>query len=230
MNVDIRHRPAYASAYMYLDYDEAVHVERGAMAWHSDAIDVSAGIGSGGITSAIGRKMFGGEGILFGRYVAEVEGAFVCVTPPAPGDIEVIRAEEHNPILVTQGSLLAFADTVTVDTSYAGLTNVLLREGVTMLRLSGHGAALVSAFGGIEHFGLGDGQRLIVDSGHLVAHTADMVVRSKLHGGAATSALTGEGIVAEFTGPGELWLQTRAEAEIRSWLFPERYQNERSRQ
>ena len=36
-----------------------------------------------------------------------------------------------------------------------------------------------------------------------------------------TTLLSGEGLVATFTGPGTLWLQTRSPADFVGWLIPQ---------
>jgi uncharacterized protein (AIM24 family) len=68
---------------------------------------------------------------------------------------------------------------------------------------------------------------MVVDSAHLVGFDEGIQLRIKMLGGALTSGITGEGLVAEITGPGRVWIQTRSEAALGSWLFPDRSQNER---
>jgi uncharacterized protein (AIM24 family) len=41
-------------------------------------------------------------------------------------------------------------------------------------------------------------------------------------GGARVAAMSGEGIVARLTGPGPVFIQTRAEQGLTSWLAPSR--------
>lgn len=67
---------------------------------------------------------------------------------------------------------------------------------------------------------------MIVDTGHLVAwdHTVDIEVGAL--GSAAAAAASGEGLVARVTGPGRVWVQTRKEQQVGSWLSPERRQND----
>ena len=40
-------------------------------------------------------------------------------------------------------------------------------------------------------------------------------------GGCKSTLLSGEGLVATFTGPGTLWLQTRSPADLVGWLIPQ---------
>ena len=61
------------------------------------------------------------------------------------------------------------------------------------------------------------GERYVVDTGHLVAWegTTQYTLR-KAAAGFFRSMMSGEGIVAEFTGPGELLIQTRNLAALAS--------------
>ena len=164
-----------------------------------------------------------------GRYTANVQDAWVAVSPARPGDITDIILHPSGPGLVAEtGSLLAMSDTVEVDVKYAGLRNIVIREGATMLHASGEGHLLLCSFGGIVEHHLTHGQSIIVDTGHLVAYTDTCQVRIGPLGGLAVSAFSGEGLVAKITGQGEesrVYVQTRSEIEHRNWVLPERSQN-----
>jgi uncharacterized protein (AIM24 family) len=73
----------------------------------------------------------------------------------------------------------------------------------------------------------GDG----VDTGHVVAFDARMgyTLRRAARSGWIRSFMSGEALVAELTGPGDLWLQTRnleALAGALSPLFPSQQQGQ----
>ena len=69
---------------------------------------------------------------------------------------------------------------------------------------------LLSSFGAIHRKRLEAGERYVVDTGHLVAWegTTQYTLR-KATQGIFRSFVSGEGIVAEFMGPGEILIQTR---------------------
>ncbi|MGL5347534.1 MAG: AIM24 family protein, partial [Peptostreptococcaceae bacterium] len=78
------------------------------------------------------------------------------------------------------------------------------------LRTSGSGTLFVNSCGSIHKIILTEGQQYIVDSSHLVLWDNDMEFTTELAGGGlASSFFSGEGFVAKFTGPGEIWIQTR---------------------
>ncbi len=76
-------------------------------------------------------------------------------------------------------------------------------------------------FGAIHRKRLQPGERYVVDTGHLVAWegTTQYTLR-KAASGFFRSMMSGEGIVAEFTGPGELLIQTRNLAALAGLLRP----------
>jgi len=54
-----------------------------------------------------------------------------------------------------------------------------------------------------------EGERYIVDNGHLVAWNTKYVLERVASGGIISSLAAGEGLVCKFTGPGTVFLQTR---------------------
>ena len=97
-----------------------------------------------------------------------------------------------------------------------------MREGSMLLRLHGHGTALIAAYGGFRRFDLGEGEVVIVVSGYLVAFGDTMKIQVGPLGGVKTAMLSGEGLVAKLTGPGLVYIQTRAEQGLCSWMNPAR--------
>ena len=90
-----------------------------------------------------------------------------------------------------------------------------------MLRASGIGVVLLSAFGALAHRTLAPGERHLVDTGHLVAWPADTSYTLRKATRSLFRSLTsGEGLVAEFTGPADLLLQTRDLRALASALTP----------
>jgi uncharacterized protein (TIGR00266 family) len=214
-------------AYLVLAAGEPAFVERKAMAAMSSGVSVRASTGGTGIGRALARKAIGGEGLVFSCYVGDLTDAWVAITPPYPGDIETIEVAPGREMLLETGALLAYSGGVDVSLRYGGMRGVVMQEGIAFLRVCGEGQAVVCSYGAIEHLAVGPGEDLIVDTGHIVAFTDGMEFGLELLGSAATSALTGEGVVARFRGPGEVLIQTRAERDLRGWLLPDREQNSR---
>lgn len=227
MDVRIECQPSYAMAYLSLDVGESALVEHGAMAAMSAGISVGVGIGPGGIAKAVLRKTLGGESFFMGRYTADLHGAWVAVSPKFPGDITLVHVTPGHSYAFEAGAFLAASEGVDVDVKYAGVRTVLLREGATMLGVRGTGKALICSYGGIQSFDLPDGATMIVDTGHLVGFAETVTVKIGPLSSLTTAMATGEGLVAELTGPGEVFIQTRAEQQLQTWLLPDKQQNSR---
>lgn len=227
MHVSIRSRPAYAIAYLVLDAGEQVFVERGAMAAMSSGVHVSAGLASSSLAKAALRHAVGGESLVFARYEAEFQGAWVGVTPRYPGDVELVRISPDAGFFVQTGSVLAHNTGVDTSITSGGLRSMLIQEGVVFIHARGDGDLLLSAYGGIDVVDVQPGESVIIDTGHLVAMSDSMRFKVGPLGSLTASALTGEGLVAKIEGPGKVLLQTRAEQALRSWLFPTRGHNTR---
>lgn len=223
MRISVTCGPAYAAAVCRMDCGESVFVERSSMAAISGGVSVTATLGGGGIVRGLTRKLLTEQTLIVARYTAgRGDGGWVRAVPPFPGDIAVLDVGKTGPLRAQTGSVLAYATTVDVTTKASGTTPLLLHEGLTVVGLDGSGEVALATYGGIEHLELPAGERVIVDSGHLVAWSAGMRMRSGPLGGPLKAVLTGELWVGEFTGPGHVLLQTRAPAHLRGWLLPER--------
>lgn len=216
--------PSYTLAYVQLEYGESILAVTGAVALMSAGIEAKV-VAPGGLTRSYIRRRFGDESFFMGKYTARTHDAWVALAPNFPGDVRDIRITEDNPLLIEAGKLLAHSEGVEVDVKYAGLRNIALHEGATILRAHGEGHLLLSAYGGVEHFELGDGDPVVVDTGHLVAWSQNCGFAVGPLGGIIGSQLNGEGLVGEITGPGDLWVQSRAEQDIRDWILPGREPN-----
>ena len=216
----LRCRPAYAMAICELAHGERVFVEREAMAAMSDGLHVSATTGGTGVARALLRKATVGEPLIFSSFVAEREGAWVALSPKYPGDISTVNLDPNDPLVVQAGSLLAYSEGLAPQLRYGGVRGVLMREGLLFSRMRGEGIAVLSSYGGIERIELQAGEGAVVDTGHLVAFSDAMRYEIGPLGSVTTSALTGEGLVSRFVGPGTVLIQTRSEAQLRSWLDP----------
>lgn len=221
MRVDVTSRPAYSIAYVKLEDGESVFAEAGSMVAISGGVEASAAVSGGVVRSAL-RRIVTQESFIMTRFTARVYGAWVALSPRFPGDVASLELTPGADMVVQSGSLLAHAETVEVSAALGSLQSFALKEGATVLRASGAGSLVIAAYGGLERFELRAGETLVVDSGHLTAWSASLGFKVGPLKGVLSASLTGEGIVGEFTGPGLVYVQTRAEQQLRSWLLPNR--------
>ena len=100
-----------------------------------------------------------------------------------------------------------------------------------LVLLMGTGLLLLSSFGAIHAKELAAGEEYLVDTGHIVAFEASVSYRlekasGKTQGvggflkGMVQSAMSGEGFVCRYRGPGRVYLQTRQLAGFAHTLLP----------
>jgi uncharacterized protein (TIGR00266 family) len=107
-----------------------------------------------------------------------------------------------------------------IDTTWGGAKAFFGAEGLIMLRVSGSGKLIVSAYGAIHRKDLAASETYTVDSGHLVALAANMGFKVRPVGRMKSLFLSGEGLVVDITGPGSALVQTRSVDAFLAWLLP----------
>jgi uncharacterized protein (TIGR00266 family) len=144
----------------------------------------------------------------------------VTFAPGTPGDIAAIEMS-YQSFFVQSSSYLAGDASLTVDTRWGGAKSFFGGEGLFVLQVQGSGLLLVSSFGAIHRKKLAPGELYVVDTGHLVAWEGTMqYTLRRAAAGFFRSFVSGEGMVAEFSGPGELLIQTRNLAALAGLLRP----------
>lgn len=223
MRITIEHQPAFSLAVLTLDSRETVKVEPGAMVSFSEGVAADTGV-AGGIFSGL-KRMLGGEGFFQNTYTAPPEGGELALAPALPGDIAVLEVTPDRPLLLKSGSYLAADPGVSFDASWGGAKGFFGGQGLILLRVTGQGKVLFSAYGGLETRTLAPGQRYTVDTGHIVALDASLEYHTRGMGALKETFFSGEGLVCELTGPGRLYMQSRSEADFINWLIPKLPQN-----
>ena len=217
MQVEIRHSPSFAVARCTLATTEHVKVESGAMATMSDGVTLDAKM-EGGFFKSLSRSALGGNSFFVTTYTSSVDGGWVDVTATLPGDIIVLDSTPERPLAVTRGSWLANEQSLSMDTKWGGASNLFGGEGGFVSRFDGAGKVVVASYGALDRHALDAGQRMVVDSGHLVAYDAHIAMKARTTGGVMKSLKSGEGIVVEITGPGLVWTQSRNPNALVTWL------------
>jgi len=215
----IEHQGAFALAVIDLQPDQAISAEAGAMVSMSANVDLYSEL-KGGVLGALKRAV-GGESAFVSTFTAKGGPGEVSFAPGAPGDIAGIEVQNQT-FFVQSSSYLAGDTSLVVDTKFGGAKSFFGGEGLFLLQVSGTGLLLVSSFGAIHRKVLRPGEMYVIDTGHLVAWEAQMAynLRKASKSGYLRSFLSGEGMVAEFQGPGEILIQTRNLAAFAGLLKP----------
>jgi len=219
MDVEIRYSPSFALAVIALPAGGEVKAEAGAMTSMSGGVEIETRA-QGGMLAGLRRSVLGGESFFINTFRAP-SGGELTVSPTLPGDIVHMPLDGSRALMVQSGSWLASDAGVQVDTKWGGGRTFFSGEGLFLLRCTGAGDMIVSSFGAIERRSLGPGEVLKIDTGHIVAFEEGLGYQVNKVGGWKSTLLSGEGLVATFTGPGSLWMQTRSPADFVGWLIPQ---------
>lgn len=219
MQVDIRYSPSFAMAAVSLPPGAEVKAEAGAMTSMSGGVEIQTQA-QGGMMRGLKRSLLGGESFFINTFRAPAGGE-ITLTATLPGDIVHLPLDGSTPVMVQSGSWLASEPGVDVDTKWGGARTFFSGEGLFLLRCTGVGDMLVSSYGAIEQRILAPGEVLKIDTGHIVAFAEGIGYQVEKVGGWKSTLLSGEGLVATFTGPGWLWMQTRSPADFLGWLIPQ---------
>ncbi len=207
-NYEILHQPAFSLAVIKLQAGQSIQAEAGAMVSMSANVDLQSQL-KGGLMGAF-KRMVGGESAFVSTFTAQGGAGEVTFAPPAPGDIAALEMQNQM-FYVQSSSYLAGDQGLAIDTRWGGARSFFGGEGLFVLQVTGTGLLLVSSFGAIHRKRLAPGERYVVDTGHLVAWEGHLQysLRKASQAGWLRSLTSGEGIVAEFMGPGEILIQTR---------------------
>jgi uncharacterized protein (TIGR00266 family) len=134
----------------------------------------------------------------------------LLLAPPMLGDITSLRLTGQEAWSVSHDGFLACTQNVIKDYKRQGLGKAMFSgEGLWVYKISGTGLLWLTSFGAIIRKDLMDGEKYIVDNGHLVAWNTKYVLERVASGGLMSGMASGEGLVCKFTGPGTVFIQTR---------------------
>lgn len=216
---EIQHPGSFALAVVNLQAEQSISAEAGAMVSMSGNVELQSEM-KGGLFGALKRAV-GGESAFVSTFTARGGQGEVTLAPAAPGD--VVGIEMNNQTFFVQSSSYLAGDTsLQVETKFGGAKSFFGGEGLFLLQVMGSGLLLVSSFGAIHRKTLRAGEQYVVDTGHLVAWESQMQynIRKAAKAGFFRSLVSGEGMVAEFQGPGEILIQTRNLAAFAGMLQP----------
>lgn len=192
---------------VYLDANESVNCQKGAMSWMTPNMKMSTG--TGGFGKAIG-KMFSGESIFTNTYSAEGGPGMIAFASSVPGSIIPFDIGKGD-MIVQKGGYLASEPGVEFSVAFqkkigAGFFG---GEGFIMQRLHGTGMAFVEIDGYVVEYDLQQGQQMLIDTGYLAAMAATCTMDIQTVKGVGNVLFGGEGLFnTVVTGPGKIYLQT----------------------
>lgn len=204
-----------------LDPNESVVGEAGSMFYMEDQIRMETIFGDGSASNSgllgsllgAGKRLITGESMFTTIYSNQGSGKRkVAFGAPYPGRIIPVKLDQIGGTLLCQkDAFLCAAKGVSLGIAFqkrlgAGFFG---GEGFILQKLEGDGLAFVHAGGALKERVLQPGETLRVDTGCVVAFTADVDFDIQFVGGVKTALFGGEGIFfTTLRGPGKVWLQS----------------------
>ena len=192
---------------VYLDANETVNCQKGAMSWMTPNMKMETH--TGGIGKAFS-KMFSGESIFTNTYISEGGPGMIAFASSFPGSIIPFDISKGDMIVQKSGYL---ASQPTVELSIAFQKKIgagfFGGEGFIMQKLHGQGMAFVEIDGYVVEYDLQDGQQMLIDTGYLAAMSSTCKMDIQQVKGIGNVLFGGEGLFnTVVTGPGKIYLQT----------------------
>ncbi|NUP88340.1 MAG: TIGR00266 family protein [Candidatus Sumerlaeia bacterium] len=228
MQHEILYQPSYSLLVVTLEQGERIMAEAGAMVSMSPVIKLDAQVSGGGLFGAV-KSMAGGESIFRSTYTAEGGRGEVTFAPGSTGDIMAIELRGEK-MMVQSGSYLAGAADFQIGVQ-GSLKAMISGESLFLLTVQGSGTLFVSSFGAIHALSLDAGEEYLVDTSHIVAFDSTVTYSlEKATGqsqgvggffkGLVKSAMSGEGFVCRYRGPGRIYIQTRSFQSFINTILP----------
>ena len=192
-----------------LDAGEKMITEGGAMSWMTPNMKMETS-SNGGVSKALGR-MFTGESIFQNIYTAENGPGMIAFASSFPGSIIPFEINNGKDIIFQKRTFLAGTAGIQLSThvNKSAKTGLFGGEGFIMQKISGQGIVFGEFDGHVIQYQLGEGQQLVLDTGHLAAMDSTCSITASTVKGAKNIFLGGEGLFNTIvTGPGRIWLQT----------------------
>jgi uncharacterized protein (AIM24 family) len=203
LQVRTRHTPTFGVARLTLAPSESALIDP------ASVVATSYGLG-------VERKGRGGAGTC----TAGVEGGWVDLAPPLPGDLHVLELDGSTGWCVAGDGWLGAAGTVSVESTAPPLRALFGGDDGGFLRfVHGRGAVVLACYGMLDVVTLEAGELVTIDSGHVVGFADTVQCRLRaLVPDAPQSVRTGRGLVFDFAGPALVLTRTRSPHRAASWL------------
>jgi uncharacterized protein (TIGR00266 family) len=199
---------------------EKVVAESGAMVAMSADLEITTNM-RGGLLAAAKRKVLGGESLFQNTFTARSAGQELFLAPAPEGDLRFLELGPGQEFFLQSGAYVAhIGDQLGLDTKWGGVKSFFGGLGFFMLKVTGPGTVFYSAYGAIHQVDVTHGYTC--DTGHIVGFSTGLQYNIRKFGGFKGLFLSGEGLVCDFQGNGQLYLQTRNPSSLAAFLHPYR--------
>lgn len=193
---------------IFLNKDETLHTEQGAMSWMSDTLIMKTNAG-GSLGNAFSR-VFSGESMFQNTYTASKDDDFIAVSSCFPGEILAIDVGEK-PLIAQKRAFLAREQSVNMSIFFQRKIGTAFfgGEGFIMQKFSGKGIVFLEIDGSLVERELDFGESIVFDTGYLAAMEESVKFEVITVKGVGNVLFGGEGLFnTKVTGPGKVWIQS----------------------
>ncbi len=205
----------------YLEAGEKMITERGSMSWMSPNMEMQT-TSNGGIGKVFGR-VFSGEALFQNIYTAQGGNGTIAFASSFPGSIKAFEISPGNEMIFQKSAFLAGEESVNLSMHFHKkvASGLFGGEGFILQRVSGTGTVFAEFDGHVVEYELQQGQKIVIDSGHLAAMTLSCQMDIQTIKGLKNVVFGGEGLFnTVVTGPGRVWLQTMPISNVAGVLRP----------
>lgn len=219
MKYEIKYRPSYGFLVVTLNPGESITAEAGAMTYMQPSIEVHTRKRKQGLLSTIGMTLLGGQSFFVNDFTATTGAGEIGFSAAPLGDVEQLEITPSQGFIIQKSAYIASQQGVTLDAEWQGFSKGIFGQGLFMIKVSGQGLLFINTFGAIDKHVLAAGERLVVDNFHLVAFSDTCSYKVTKFGGWKETLLSGEFLVTDITGPGEVYIQTKNIREMADWIW-----------
>jgi uncharacterized protein (TIGR00266 family) len=188
--------------------DEVINAEAGSFIYKSGNVKIE--VETKGIGAAV-KRMLVGETLFLTKFTSVGGTGLLGVAGRIPGKIKAFKLKANEDLIAEKGAYLASESSVNIGVKIvkkigAGLFG---GEGILLQQIKGPGTVLLHAAGDLIEYKLDPGERMDVDTEHIVAFDTSIDYDIRRVGGIKATVFGGEGLfLAQLTGPGRVVLQS----------------------
>jgi uncharacterized protein (TIGR00266 family) len=193
-----------------LNRGQFFYSESGSLSWMTDGIKMETNLGAKGLGGLLSRVVTG-ESLFVVNYSAERDQQLVTFSSDFPGKIIPVHLAQGQSMIAQKDALLVAEKSVNMSIALQKRlgAGIFGGEGFILQRFDGPGTLFASLDGEIVEYTLQQGQRLLVDTGHVAMFEPTVSYDIQMVKGIKNVLFGGEGLFfVSLTGPGRIWLQT----------------------
>ena len=204
-----------------LNKGERIVTESGYMCW-MDAGFIMETSTNGGFAKGLGR-LFTGNKFFQNNYTAGADNLRISFASSMPGAIIAVPIANGQSLIVQKKSFLAAHGNIESSVFFnkkigSGLFG---GEGFILQKITGEGTVFIEIDGAYAEYTLGEGQKLIISTQHLVSMSETCRMDIETVKGAKNIFLGGEGLFnTVVTGPGKVYVQSMPISKLAGAIDP----------